>query len=145
MRRIIGDAARAVAFYLALVLGGAAVGALVGQLVWGQWFLGALAAGCLVAWFVLPMGITEAHGRHKPPLYRPPRRAGANEKKTNALLAYPRPSFSCVHASWPRPARLSLRWWTPCETIGRWRAKTPNSLHLNFLELRACKVRTQSR
>ena len=71
MRRIIGDAARAVAVYLAWVLGGAAVGALVGQLVWGQWFIGALAAGSLVAWFVLPMGITEANGRHKPPFYRP--------------------------------------------------------------------------
>jgi hypothetical protein len=54
MRRIIGDAARAVAVYLALVLGGAAVGALVGQLVWGQWFIGALAAGGLLAWFALP-------------------------------------------------------------------------------------------
>ena len=29
-----------------------------------------------------------------------------------------------------------MRWWQPCETIGRWRAKTPNPLHLNFLELR---------
>ena len=92
MRRIIGDAARAVAVYLAWVLGGAAVGALVGQLVWGQWFLGALAAGCLLAWFVLPMGITEAHGRLRRPFYRPPHRPGANEK-TNALLAHPRPSF----------------------------------------------------
>ena len=72
MRRIIGDAARAVAGYLAWVLGGAAVGALVGQLVWGQWFLGALAAGSLVAWFVLPIGITEAHGRLRRPFYRPP-------------------------------------------------------------------------
>ncbi len=34
MRRIIGDAARAVAVYLAWELGGAAVGALVGQLGW---------------------------------------------------------------------------------------------------------------
>jgi hypothetical protein len=53
MRSIIGDAARAVAVYLAWVLVGAAVGALVGQLVWGQWFVGAL-AGCLLAWFALP-------------------------------------------------------------------------------------------
>ena len=69
MRRIIGDAARAVAVYLAWVLGGAAVGALVGQLVWGQWFLGAL-AGCLLAWFVLP-GITEANWGTWRPFYRP--------------------------------------------------------------------------
>jgi hypothetical protein len=27
-----------------------------------------------------------------------------------------------------------LRWWPPCETIGRWRAKTPNPLHLKFAE-----------
>jgi hypothetical protein len=92
MRRIIGDAARAVAVYLAWVLGGAAVGALVGQLVWGQWFLGAL-AGCLLAWFALPTGIGEANRRLWRPFYRPPRRPGANEKKTNALLAYPHPSF----------------------------------------------------
>ena len=70
MRRIIGDAARAVAVYLAWVLGGAAVGALVGQLVWGQWFLGALAAGSLLAWFVLP-GITEANWGTWRPFYRP--------------------------------------------------------------------------
>ena len=71
MRRIIGDAARAVAVYLAWVLGGAAVGALVGQLVWGQWFVGAL-AGCLLAWFfALPPGIGEANGRLRRPFYRP--------------------------------------------------------------------------
>jgi hypothetical protein len=71
MRRIIGDAARAVTVYLAWVLGGAAVGALVGQLGWGQWFIGAL-AGCLLTWFALPTGITEAHGRLRRPFYRPP-------------------------------------------------------------------------
>ena len=70
MRRIIGDAARAVAVYLAWVLGGAAVGALVGQLVWGQWFLGALAAGTLLAWFVLPT-ITEANWGTWRSFYRP--------------------------------------------------------------------------
>ena len=70
MRRIIGDAARAVAVYLAWVLGGAAVGALVGQLVWGQWFIGAL-AGCLLAWFALPTGIGEANWRVRRPFYRP--------------------------------------------------------------------------
>ena len=71
MRRIIGDAARAVAVYFAWVLGGAAVGALVGQLVWGQWFLGAL-AGCLLAWFALPTGIGEAKWRsQRRPFYRP--------------------------------------------------------------------------
>src|SRR5688500_14804524 len=92
MRRIIGDAARAVAVYLAWVLGGAAVGALVGQLVWGQWFIGAL-AGCLLAWLALPPGIGEANGRLRRPFYRPTPRPGANENKTNALLAYPRPSL----------------------------------------------------
>jgi hypothetical protein len=71
MRRIIGDAARAVAVYLAWVLGGAAVGALVGQLVWGQWFLGALAAGGLLAFFALPTGITEANWGLWRPFYRP--------------------------------------------------------------------------
>ena len=70
MRRIIGDAARAVAVYLAWVLGGAAVGALVGQLGWGQWFLGALAAGSLLAWFVLPT-IMEANSGTWRPFYRP--------------------------------------------------------------------------
>ena len=50
--------------------GGAAVGALVGQLVWGQWFLGAL-AGCLLAWFALPTGIGEANRRLWRPFYRP--------------------------------------------------------------------------
>jgi hypothetical protein len=71
MRRIIGAAAWAVAVYLAWVLGGAAVGALVGQLVWGQWFIGAL-AGCLLAWFALPTGIGEANWRVvRHPFYRP--------------------------------------------------------------------------
>jgi hypothetical protein len=70
MRRIIGDAARAVAVYLAWVLGGAAVGALVGQLGWGQWFLGALAAGTLVAWFALPTGIGEANWGTWRPFFR---------------------------------------------------------------------------
>jgi hypothetical protein len=27
-----------------------------------------------------------------------------------------------------------LRWWQRCETIGRWRAKTPNPIHLKFAE-----------
>ncbi len=93
MRRIIGDAARAVAVYLAWVLGGAAVGALVGQLGWGQWFLGALAAGTLVAWFALPTGSGRRTGAHGARSSGPPRRPGANEKKTNALLTHPRPSF----------------------------------------------------
>src|SRR3712207_4526789 len=70
MRRIIGDAARAVAVYLAWVLGGAAVGALVGQLVWGQWFIGAL-AGCLLAWLTRPPGIAEANWGLWRPFYRP--------------------------------------------------------------------------
>ena len=79
MRRIIGDAARAVAVYLAWVLGGAAVGALVGQLGWGQWFIGAL-AGCLLAWFALPPGITEANWGVWRPFYRPTPPTGRERK-----------------------------------------------------------------
>jgi hypothetical protein len=70
MRRIIGDSARAVAVYLAWVLGGVAVGALVGQLVWGQWFIGAL-VGFLVAWLALPTGTSEATSGFWRPFNRP--------------------------------------------------------------------------
>ena len=70
MRRIIADAARAVAGYLALVLGSTAVGALVGQLVWGQWFIGAL-VGFLVGWIALPTGVSEANSGFWRPFYRP--------------------------------------------------------------------------
>ena len=78
MRRIIGDAARAVAVYLAWGRGGAAVGALVGQLGWGQWFIGAL-AGCLLAWFAMPTGSRRRTGAYGARSTGPPRRPGANE------------------------------------------------------------------
>ena len=50
----IGVLARTLTLYLAVVVGMATLGALIGHLVLGQWFLGALAAGCLAALFALP-------------------------------------------------------------------------------------------
>jgi len=60
MRGLMGGVARKVGVYLAVVLGAAAVGGVVAQLVWGQWFLGALGVGCVAAWFALPSGIMES-------------------------------------------------------------------------------------
>ncbi len=60
MREHIGGVVLTVGIYLAIVLGSAAVGAVVAQLVFGQWFLGALGVGCVVAWFALPSGIMES-------------------------------------------------------------------------------------
>lgn len=60
MRESIGGVVRTVGIYLAIVLGSATVGAVVAQLVWGQWFLGALGVGCVAAWFALPSGIMES-------------------------------------------------------------------------------------
>ena len=67
MRELMVGVARTAGIYLAIVLGSATVGAVVAQLVWGQWFLGALGVGCVVAWFALPSGIMESGwgpGRH---------------------------------------------------------------------------------
>jgi hypothetical protein len=54
--------ARSVAVFVAIVVGAAAIGALVGGLIWGQWLVGAGLAVCLVAWLALPTGMLEAGG-----------------------------------------------------------------------------------
>jgi len=105
MRRIIGDAARAVAVFLAWVLGGAAVGALVGQLVWGQWFLGALAAGCLLAWFALPHGDHGGELGLMAPVLQVHLADRTRTRRRLTPFSPTRVPRSCVHASWPRSAR----------------------------------------
>jgi hypothetical protein len=54
--------ARSVAVYVAIVAGAAAIGALVGALLLGEWFIGAGLAACLAAWLALPTGMLEARG-----------------------------------------------------------------------------------
>ena len=58
--------ARSVAVYVAIMAGAAAIGALVGALVWGEWFIGAGLVACLAAWLALPTGMLEASGRDAP-------------------------------------------------------------------------------
>jgi hypothetical protein len=50
------SAVRSVAVFVAIVVGTAAFGALVGGLIWGQWFVGAGLAACIAAWLALPTG-----------------------------------------------------------------------------------------
>jgi hypothetical protein len=66
--RTLATIARSVAVFVAIVAGAAAIGAVVGVLVWGEWFLGAGLAACLAAWLVLPIGML------KPPGAKPPTR-----------------------------------------------------------------------
>ena len=66
--RALATIARSVAVYVAVVAGAAAIGALVGVLVLGEWFIGAGLAACLAPWLVLPIGML------KPPGAKPPTR-----------------------------------------------------------------------
>jgi hypothetical protein len=59
---LIVSIARSVAVYVAIVLGAGTIGAVVGALVWGEWFIGAGLAACLAAWLALPTGMLEASG-----------------------------------------------------------------------------------
>lgn len=57
-RRILGvvvSVARSVAVFVAIVAGSAAIGALVGEMLWGQWAVGASMAGFIGAWLALPL------------------------------------------------------------------------------------------
>ena len=54
--------ARSVAVYVAIMAGAAAIGALVGALLLGEWFIGAGLAACIAAWLALPTGILESRG-----------------------------------------------------------------------------------
>ena len=58
--------ARSLAVYVAIMAGAAAIGAVVGSLVWGEWFVGAGLAVCLAAWLALPTGMLEASGDDAP-------------------------------------------------------------------------------
>ena len=53
---VVGSIARPVALYVAIVVGAAAHGALVGVMIWGQWVVGAAMAGFFGAWLALPSG-----------------------------------------------------------------------------------------
>ena len=61
-RAALATIARSVAVYVAIVAGAAAIGALVGALLLGEWFIGAGLAACLAAWLALPTGMLEARG-----------------------------------------------------------------------------------
>ena len=61
-RGALATIARSVAVYVAIVAGAAAIGALVGALLLGEWFIGAGLAACLAAWLALPTGMLEARG-----------------------------------------------------------------------------------
>jgi hypothetical protein len=61
-RAALATIARSVAVYAAIVAGAGAIGALVGALVLGEWFIGAGLAACLAAWLTLPTGMLEARG-----------------------------------------------------------------------------------
>src|SRR3954452_12024014 len=54
--------ARSVAVYVAIMAGAAAIGALVGALLLGEWFIGAGLAACIAAWLALPTGMLESRG-----------------------------------------------------------------------------------
>ena len=54
--------ARSVAVYVAIMAGAAAIGALVGALILGEWFIGAGLAACIAAWLALPTGMLESRG-----------------------------------------------------------------------------------
>jgi len=61
-RAALATIARSVAVYVAIVAGAAAIGAVGGALVLGEWFIGAGLAACLAAWLALPSGMLEARG-----------------------------------------------------------------------------------
>src|SRR5919202_3867386 len=61
-RAALATIARSVAVYVAIVAGAAAIGALVGALLLGEWFLGAGLAACLAVWLAMPTGMMEARG-----------------------------------------------------------------------------------
>ena len=61
-RGALATIARSVAVFVAIVVGAAAIGALVGGLIWGQWVVGAGLAGCIGAWLALPGGLLKASG-----------------------------------------------------------------------------------
>jgi hypothetical protein len=65
-RGALATIARSVAVYVANVAGAAAIGAVVGSLVLGEWFIGAGLAACLAAWLALPTGMLEAGGGDAP-------------------------------------------------------------------------------
>jgi hypothetical protein len=56
--------ARSLAVFVASVVGAAAIGALVGGLIWGQWLVGAGLAACLAALLALPTGWSGVGGSH---------------------------------------------------------------------------------
>jgi hypothetical protein len=56
--------ARSVAVYIAIMAGAAAIGALVGALLLGEWFIGAGLAAGIAAWLALPTGMLESRGDH---------------------------------------------------------------------------------
>jgi uncharacterized membrane protein (DUF485 family) len=53
--RALATIARSLAVYVAIVAGAAAIGAVVGVLVLGEWFIGAGLAAWLAAWLALPI------------------------------------------------------------------------------------------
>ena len=53
--RALATIARSVAVYVAIVAGAAAIGAVVGVLVLGEWFIGAGLAAWLATWLALPI------------------------------------------------------------------------------------------
>jgi len=53
--RALATIARSLAVYVAIVAGAAAIGAVVGVLVLGEWFIGAGLVAWLAAWLALPI------------------------------------------------------------------------------------------
>ena len=53
--RALATIARSLAVYVAIVAGAAAIGAVVGVLVLGEWFIGAGLAAWLATWLALPI------------------------------------------------------------------------------------------
>jgi len=65
-RGALATIARSVVVFVAIVAAAAAIGAVAGALVWGEWFIGAGLAACLAAWLALPTGMLEASGGDAP-------------------------------------------------------------------------------
>jgi hypothetical protein len=62
-RGALATIARSVAVFAAIVVGAAAIGALVGALLWGEWLIGAGLAALIGAWLAtMPGGSPEANG-----------------------------------------------------------------------------------
>ncbi len=116
-RGALATIARSVAVFVAIVAGAAAIGAVVGVLVWGEWFLGAGLAAGLAAWLALPIGTTKPAGGMLPTRMMPARPRGTQHPRDSGRPYEVAPPVG-LQPLRPLPGRIfgSLVWNLPLFT-----------------------------